>query len=311
MTSVSSLSNRLLIFYYNLQSMRAATCFSVSKLIPNPLQLPIDPMRFTYDPPPPFARPCNTLQVYSVSVAATRGDLLWPLHVYGLVAVRDSVDRNRNLTFYRERDDCQTLTEKDQCLVLSGPGRAVVLLDPVTIEVELKVKGAIESEDKDLSLLAVPLIYSGGAGLRPFEYTSKLSTLEFMLGEIVSSVEATVFVRIIDGSWPDGFHGQFAAATSSIDHEKAILLEFGDDNVPVSADGIMKLSRHAVSVEVSGELKVSFKAWQDGCSKAVEGEVVFTPARAGRSFGNLHFGSCKMEVLVAWSLISPDPEPDY
>ncbi|CAN6212342.1 unnamed protein product [Urochloa humidicola] len=70
---------------------------------------PIDPMRYTYDPPPPSARPCRTLQVYSVRVAATKGDLQWPLHVYGLVAVRDSVDRNRNLIFYREREDCQIL----------------------------------------------------------------------------------------------------------------------------------------------------------------------------------------------------------
>lgn len=50
-------------------------------------------------------------------VAATRRGVQWPLHVFGMVAVRDSVDRNRNIIFYRTRDDCQTLTEKDQCLV--------------------------------------------------------------------------------------------------------------------------------------------------------------------------------------------------
>ncbi|XP_034581065.1 uncharacterized protein [Setaria viridis] len=192
----------------------------------------------------------------------------------------------------------------------SGPSRAVVLTDPVTIEVELKVKGNVETEDKDLSLLAVPLTCSGGSGSSPFEYTSKLSTMEFMLGEIASSVEATVFVRVTDGSWTDGFRGQFAARTSSIGQEKVILLDFGDGNVIVNADGIMKLSRHVVSVDVSGKLKVSFKAWQDGC-KVVEGEVVFTPAKAGRSYGTLRFGSCRMEVLVAWSLISREPEPDY
>lgn len=72
----------------------------------------IDPMRFTYHTAPPCARPCNTLQVYSVKVAAITGDLKWPLDVFGMVAVRDSVDRNRNLVFYRSRDICQTLTEK-------------------------------------------------------------------------------------------------------------------------------------------------------------------------------------------------------
>ncbi|CAL5085634.1 unnamed protein product [Urochloa decumbens] len=171
--------------------------------------------------------------------------------------------------------------------------------------------GVLDADDEQVIEFRKSWIAQWSGNYGSFDDITKLSTLEFMLGEIVLSVEATVFVRIIDGSWPDGFHGQFAAGTSSIDHEKAILLDFGDDNVPVSDDGIMKLSRHAVSVEVSGELKVSFKAWQDGCSKVVEGEVVFTPARAGRSYGNLHFGSCNMEVLVAWSLISPDPEPDY
>jgi hypothetical protein len=39
-------------------------------------------------------------------------------------------------------------------------------------------------------------------------------------------------------------------------------------------------------------------------SKAVEEEVAFTPAIAGRSYRALHFGSCKMEVLVAWGLFS-------
>jgi hypothetical protein len=72
----------------------------------------IDPKRFTYHTAPPYARPCNTLQVYSVKVAAITRDFQWPPDVFGMVAVRDSVDRNRNLVFYRARDNCQTLTEK-------------------------------------------------------------------------------------------------------------------------------------------------------------------------------------------------------
>lgn len=280
----------------------------------------IDPMRFTYDPPPPCARPCSTLQVFSVKVESIKGDLQlqWPLDVFGMVAVRDSVDRNRNILFSRSRDNCQTLTEKDQCLVMSGPSRAVVLSnnvsDPVIVEVELKVKGINEYKDEDLSLLAKPLTCSnpwdGTSNCSVELFPSKRSVILFTLGHIPSSVEATIFIRVVDGSWPRGFHGEFAARTSIIDFEKVILLDFGDNDVPISDDGIMKMSRHVVSVEVDGKLKVSFKASQDD-SKAVTGEVKFKPARAGRSYGTLDFVSCKMEVIVAWSLISPEPEPDY
>ncbi|RCV13989.1 hypothetical protein SETIT_2G391000v2 [Setaria italica] len=255
-----------------------------------------------------------------ISVGAIRGDLHWPLDVFGMVAVRDSVDRNRNLLFYRARNNYQTLTEKDHCLSLSGPSRAVVVSnpvsDPVMIEVELKVKGINESKDKDLSLLAVLLKFSDnewGSSCQHIIYsvfTSKLSSLLFTFGGIALSVEATIFIRVLDGSWPHGFHGQFAAHTSSIDRERVILLDFGDNNVPVNGDGIMKLSRQVVSVEVNGKLIVSFKAWKDD-GKEVVGKATLKPAKAGRSYRNLGFGSCIIEILVAWSLISPDPEPDY
>ncbi|TVU37803.1 hypothetical protein EJB05_11139, partial [Eragrostis curvula] len=286
------------------------------------------PMRYTYIPAPSFARPCDALQIYSAKVAINRAGLQWPLHVFGMVAVRNSVDRTRNLVFYRRRDNCQTLAEKDPYLVLTGPTRPVVVTDPasdpVMIELDLKVKGAEESrftkppetgrfspesEDRYLSFLAVPLTCSSGYGSCTFEYTSKHSTLELTVGEIGSSVEATIFFRVVAGSWPHGFRGQFSARTGNIDHGKLVLLDFGDHNVPlVNGDRYVNLSRQVVSVEVCGELKVSVEAWKDGC-KVVEEEVAFTPERAGRSYGALCLGSCKMKVLVAWSLISPEPHP--
>ncbi|XP_062186869.1 uncharacterized protein LOC133890498 [Phragmites australis] len=283
------------------------------------------PMRFTYKPAPQYrAYPLETLQIFSAKVAATRGGLQWPLDVFGMVAMRDNIDHNRNIIFYRTRDNCQTLTKEDPNLVLVGPTRAVVVLSPhpVIIEVDLKVKGTTESEDKDLSFLAVPFIcgYQFYSRLHNCAYTSKLGTLEFTLGCIVSSVEATIFVRVIRGSWPDGFRGQFAAFTTgahgtktfcdknapSIDHEKIVLLDSRGEKVPVTGDGKIKLSRCVVSVEIRGELKVSVKAWKVD-NNVVKKEKVFTPLKAGLSDDTLDIGFCKMEVNVAWSLISADP----
>nr|BAD11584.1 hypothetical protein [Oryza sativa Japonica Group]BAD13171.1 hypothetical protein [Oryza sativa Japonica Group] len=244
-------------------------------------------------------------EIFSVKVAATSGGLQWPLDVFGIVSIRDSVDRNRNVVFHRTRDNCQTLTEQERNLVLVGPTRAVVLSmpDPLIIDVEMKVKGTTESEDKRLSLLAVPLLCAGkyySHVLKSGSYTSKLSTLEFRLGYIVSSVEATISVRVIRGSWPDGFHGQFAAYTTGvrfrhlasedilagIELEKIVLLDSrGDQNVvTVSGDGTIELSRRVVSVEKVGKLKVLVRAWElVDHNNVVEQVKVFTPLEAGLS----------------------------
>lgn len=289
----------------------------------------IPAMRFTHKPALGYysASALDTLQIFSVKVAATSGGLQWPLDVFGIVSIRDSVDRNRNVVFHRTRDNCQTLTEQERNLVLVGPTRAVVLSmpDPLIIDVELKVKGTTESEDKRLSLLAVPLLCADkyySHVLKSGSYTSKLSTVEFRLGYIAASVEATISVRVIRGSWPDGFHGQFAACTTGarfrhlargdklagIQHEKIVLLDSsGDQNVvTVSGDGMIELSRRVVSVEKVGKLKVFVKAWEYD-NNAIERVKVFTPLDAGLSNGELDIGFCQLEVSVAWSLISENP----
>ncbi|EAZ05549.1 hypothetical protein OsI_27764 [Oryza sativa Indica Group] len=289
----------------------------------------IPAMRFTHKPALGYysASALDTLQIFSVKVAATSRGLQWPLDVFGIVSIRDSVDRNRNVVFHRTRDNCQTLTEQERNLVLVGPTRAVVLSmpDPLIIDVELKVKGTTESEDKRLSLLAVPLLCADkyySHVLKSGSYTSKLSTVEFRLGYIAASVEATISVRVIRGSWPDGFHGQFAACTTGarfrhlargdklagIQHEKIVLLDSsGDQNVvTVSGDGMIELSRRVVSVEKVGKLKVFVKAWEYD-NNAIERVKVFTPLDAGLSNGELDIGFCQLEVSVAWSLISENP----
>lgn len=155
----------------------------------------IPPARFTDEPPGERRRsayPSETLQVFSVRVAAVTGVLQWPLHMFGRSPCATRVDHNRNMAFDRARDDCQILTREAPDLGLTGSSRAVLLLDPVTFEVDLKVRGRTEPEDEHLSFLAAPFLSMQPADscLRRRAYTSKLSTLKFTLGIIVSSVEA-------------------------------------------------------------------------------------------------------------------------
>ncbi|RLN33497.1 uncharacterized protein C2845_PM03G25910 [Panicum miliaceum] len=92
-------------------------------------------MMYTNQPVPKYVyNIVDSLQIYSVKVVLRNSDPLqstavtdtedllpgqggleWPLHVFGLVSVRDSIDSKRNLIFnIQERDDCQTLTEEWQ-----------------------------------------------------------------------------------------------------------------------------------------------------------------------------------------------------
>jgi hypothetical protein len=59
-----------------------------------------------------FACTQPALQIFSVQVEEIMGGLPWPIDVYGMVAVRDVVDHNRNIIFNLQRDDSQTLSEE-------------------------------------------------------------------------------------------------------------------------------------------------------------------------------------------------------
>jgi hypothetical protein len=192
-------------------------------------------------------------------------------------------------------------------LTLTGPVRAVVLCGPVVFEVSLHARGPSKSEDKEISLLAVKFRsdeYPFVSILINERYTSRLTTLEFGLGHIIFSVEATIRVHIVGGPWPDGFRGHFAARIVSINKE-VMLLDSGDQRLPVVGNEI-KLSRRVASVESNGILIVSVKASQG--DNALKDEKDFKPQEMGTHSKILEIGDCKMKVTVAWSLFSDHPK---
>ena len=194
-------------------------------------------------------------------------------------------------------------------LALIGPTRAVVLVDPVYFEVELKVKGTGQSEDQDLIFLAKSFRNTRplDSSLFTFVYTGKISTLELTFGHILSSVEAAVSMKVIKGSWPDGLQGFFAAKTASINDMRIALLHTGDNNeLPLADDGTIKLQRHVVCAEISkGEhLEISVSAYGVDDGKQQFGDaLLFKPQKGGRLYGTLNVDACEIEVTVTWSLI--------
>ncbi|XP_020178721.1 uncharacterized protein [Aegilops tauschii subsp. strangulata] len=273
----------------------------------------IPPSCFTHHRfPNPYAEPQETLQIFSIKVGKIKEPLKWPLHVFGSVAVRDVMDHNRIMVFHRERENCQTLIKKDRFLTLTGPTRGVVVdVHPTYIEVDLKVKGATELEDMDLSYLVVrsmPCSPSYRA------VPSKLSTLELTYIRLHNCVEAAISVKVKKhGLWP-GCRGLFTASTASYEDMEILLLAFEGDRLPVDASRRIELSRRVVCVELhqpEGKLVFSAKALHGSDEKNVRRvRKTFTPKRAGKSKENIKIGSCEMEVTVTWSLL-PSCKYDY
>ncbi|KAL6652233.1 hypothetical protein ACP70R_011158 [Stipagrostis hirtigluma subsp. patula] len=200
-------------------------------------------------------------------------------------------------------DNCQTLTHQEPLLKLTGPVRAVMLCGAVDFEVSLYVRGTTESEDKELSLLAVSFRDHGFPSTSSYfsrSYTSRLSKLDFLLGHIVSSAEATIRIKVISAP-PDGFRGVFEASTDTPGHVPVLLLDNSLGKAHLAGDEI-NLSRRVVSVEFSGLLTISVAAGHDN----IHARMGFKPREKGTTTMELKldWSSCKLEVIVAWSLFS-------
>ncbi|KAM0882606.1 hypothetical protein ACQ4PT_032208 [Festuca glaucescens] len=276
-------------------------------------QTNLGPMRHTFGPIPRYAVPECTFQVFHIRVDNLRDGLQWPLHVHGMVAARDHADHNRNFLFSRTRDNCQILTQEDPYLLLTGPSRAIVIVNPITLEVQLKVKSKTEP-GKDEPLAFDIFNYHKTYLMENVICASSFCRrcdIEFAYASLVPSVEATVAaIQVVDGTWPDCFCGCVAARITSIKEGTVLLLDSRDGAMPISSStGAIELSRRVVSVDLKGgELVISVVASQisgeDGGDIVARGEVVFRPKKAGTSHGMCELGFCKIKVTVAWSLLS-------
>uniref|UniRef100_A0A0D3GR27 DUF6598 domain-containing protein n=1 Tax=Oryza barthii TaxID=65489 RepID=A0A0D3GR27_9ORYZ len=266
----------------------------------------IPPMRHTDDPGAIYAKCYDAVQVYSVEVKQIKCGLRWPIEVFGHVAVRDNVDRKRNLVFNRGRDDCQTLTAEDSSLVLTGPSRYVLAMDNPDFEVELKVKGIAETEDKVLSSHAFTFncIYDDGSSVKRRVASNKRSTVQITFALIPETVEATFEVKVVDGSLDPSLRPHFFASTHHHPSTKCVLLDPREGAMVISDNNSVKLTRSVVSVEVLGGLKLTAEALDNEKAVVPRTTIIFEPQRDGRVDGFLDLNCCKMVVKVSWSRLS-------
>ena len=191
-------------------------------------------------------------------------------------------------------------------MLLTGPSRAIVFLDPIEFEINLKVKG--ESEDKETLIHQSYTLYNGTVGSSPMSFSNKLCKINFNSMELGCTVQATIIgVQIIRGSWPSLFAGEvFCHDGSSL--EKVVLLDFPDGmNPPVDQDGNIALSRRVVSVNEHKKMKVSVSTYSVAGDIKVymgSGVVSFKAGRSGIADGECDLdGHCQLKIKVAWSLL--------
>ncbi|KAF7005325.1 hypothetical protein CFC21_020450 [Triticum aestivum] len=275
----------------------------------------LSPMFFThYTPctiPSSAAVTGSTLQIYSFRILELKGNLNWPLYVYGLIAARDTVDRNRNILFNRSMFKCQLLTQNDPFLRLSGPSRAIVALDPVDFEVELKLHDGVGWDSQDRPLMNVSNRYDGTD--RTILFHSCWCTAELSLQRLATTVQATIVgVRVVEGGWPFKYGGRIACSQSAAEviestSMEVVLLDCHGEGMPVGPNGYLQLSRNVVSVELQGELKVVIQAYMEsGRIDDHEGHLYFPPKHCQTSTLECFISDFKMEITVAWSRLVRD-----
>uniref|UniRef100_A0ACD6ADI7 Uncharacterized protein n=1 Tax=Avena sativa TaxID=4498 RepID=A0ACD6ADI7_AVESA len=181
------------------------------------------------------------------------------------------------------------------------------------MEIQLKLKGRTEPEDKDL--ISKVLVYgrefgshnSDGAGhLVRTTCSSEFCSLEFTSALIAGAVEATIIsVEVIQSRWPKNLGIRVVSGTAGTD-EDFILLDARDGRFRVDlADGLIRHSRHIVCVEQDGGLKLSVEAYKrNGDIYEGSAVTVLPPKRFSASLGICKLNFCTVRFTVAWSCLA-------
>ncbi|KAE8793107.1 hypothetical protein D1007_32317 [Hordeum vulgare] len=275
----------------------------------------LSPMLFTHCTTrriPSEAVTGSTLQIYSIKVSLAEHQIL-PLEVYGVVAVRDAVDRHRNPLFLRSRIHCQILEENDSFLRLTGPVRAIVSMDTVYIEIQLKVKGATESEDT--TLISTFGFYNGDSS-GTYLAKNSLCAVELCYEQLKESVQATIVgvsvtPKQISSPFPHG--GRVICSSlpqdgnedmTGLPFREVLLLDSEGGRMSLTSNGYLGLARRVVSVELKGKLQVLIMAESPSQNAEIAAQFLFTPEKCNISKRECYLtDGSKVEITVAWSLV--------
>ncbi|KAM0829526.1 hypothetical protein ACQ4PT_066813 [Festuca glaucescens] len=266
---------------------------------------PVPPMRYTdskYEDEFGLEDSANILSVGIVS-----SDIGFPLNVYGTVIARGSIDYNCIYLFHRGRDDCQPIKLEDEVLVLTGPGRGLVLVDFIYLEIDLKIKEDGVYPDRNFSkgLLSIDgrvLSRENDLVVTSDTLDSWLSSVEVRFATVLNSVEGTFEIKLLEGH----FYGTITVGISGIDQRIVIHDSEADGVVTCDESGAITLRRRVMTLCLLSR-KLVFHIDNNAGGVLGEQTIDFTPSRTGADQGETWCGDGKFEVRVDWSLMDHMP----
>ncbi|CAM0958537.1 unnamed protein product [Alopecurus aequalis] len=264
----------------------------------------IPPMRFTNTG---YRRDLNLEDSANIlSIKIVSSDRGFPINVYGTIIARDSVDHKCIYLFKHNREDYQTINSEDDRLILTGPGRGLVLLDFIYLEINLKIKIDEEPLEQQISkgLLSIdgrvqPRDEKVNVGSQTLK--SWFSAVKVNYVTILNAVEGTFDIKVLKGH----FCGEIRVGIKGLE-EKIVIHDSKKDGVETRGDEtFIKLRRHVMTIRLDSMLIFKF----DGtccrlCGSAPEAITEdFTPQPRNHQKAEVNCGAGKFEVKVVWSLM--------
>ncbi|GJM94322.1 hypothetical protein PR202_ga10960 [Eleusine coracana subsp. coracana] len=262
---------------------------------------PLGPMRFTdavYKDKDDY-KLCEAINIFSVKIGCS--DVGFPIHVYGTVIARDSIDQKCLYLFRRDEDDCQVINSEDESLVLKGPKRGLALISNNYIETDLKIKddlGQVREFSKGiLTIRGIARRSLKRCEVESCSLATRLSTVDVTYGFLIKAVEGTIGIEVKQGD----FDGRITACTTSIPNE-LVLYDSVEPYGAMTGDGkgVIQLVRPVVCVPLNDMLVIVART-RDGKSECT---IRFTPMVNSSENAEIRVGAIKMRVNVTWSIMN-------
>ncbi|EMS57127.1 hypothetical protein TRIUR3_10794 [Triticum urartu] len=254
----------------------------------------------------------DSANILSVSIVSS--DVGFPVNIYGRGIARDSIDYKCIYLFHRNRDDCQRLNE-DGMLILTGPSRGLVLVDFIYLEIDLKIREDGVSPDRPFSkgLISIDgrvLSREEDVVVRSETIESWLSTTEVRFATVLSAVECTFEIKLIEGLFKGNITVGIADKARKLDIEQTIVIHDSTADGVVTSDesGVIKLRRSVITICL--ERTVMFHINNEAAGVCAERTSDFTPRRTGADEEKITCGSGKFGFRVVWGYIEAVRELD-